>query len=78
MLIIHRYEIQQIFHSLNLLLKYYTGQKGRSVCDEFAWFVGSRGPLFTINSLVYRSPQVNWPFKERPQHSLVKVIVRVY
>lgn len=40
MLIIHRYEIQQIFHSLNLLLKYYTGQKGRSVCDEFAWFVG--------------------------------------
>lgn len=38
----------------------------------------SCGPVFTTNTQVSRYPQVNCPFKERPQHSLVKVTVSVY
>lgn len=78
MLVIHRYEIQQIFHSLKFPAEIFVRSSVERESVMNLSRLPSCGPVFTTNTQVSRYPQVNCPFKERPQHSLVKVIVSVH
>lgn len=73
-----RYEIQQIFHSLKFPAEIFVRSSVERESVMNLSRLPSCGPVFTTNTQVSRYPQVNCPFKERPQHSLVKVIVSVY